>query len=330
MKRFGLLLLCLILCLAVSAQETISLVGCGSVIPKGLYGVWANAYMQRNPRVRITYLPYGSKEGIKQITEGSADFGGGEIPVTNEELRTTGKSLLQLPLFLTAVVPVYNVPGTTRPLRFSGKVLADIYMGKIKSWNHPDLVKLNPGVALQALAISPYHREPGKGTTYLFTDFLSSTNPAFRTQIGTSSSPLWRVGTEAQGGETLVRTVKATAGAIGYAELNTAQAGGASIGQVQNSSGAFLTASAEGAAAACPRTLKNDFRVSLTNMPGANAYPITGLTWMFVPTEGATPGRQKALNDFVKFIFSDGQSMISAQGHIPLPSQMVSTVLQSL
>ena len=330
MKRFGLLVLCLILCLVVPAQDTVSLVGCGSIIPKGLYGAWANAYMQRNSGVRITYLPYGSKEGIIQITQGSADFGGGEIPITNEEMRATGKTIRQLPLFLTAVVPVYNVPGTTRPLRFSGKVLADIYMGKIKSWNHPDLLKLNPGVTLPGLAITAYHREPGKGTTYLFTDFLSRTNPAFRSQIGTSSSPPWQGGMEAQGGETLVRQVKATQGGIGYAELNTAQAGGVSIGQVQNLSGAFLTATSEGAMAACPRNLKKDFTASLTNMPGANAYPITGLTWMFVPAEGATPQRAKALNAFVKFIFSDGQSMIAAQGHIPLPPEVVATVLERL
>ena len=330
MKRLALLVLCLILCLALPAQDTISLVGCGSIIPKGLYGVWASAYMQHNPRVRITYLPYGSKEGIKQITQGSADFGGGEIPITNEEMLATGKNILQLPLFLTAVVPVYNVPGTSRPLRFSGKVLADIYMGKIKTWNHPDLVKLNPGVPLPGLAITAYHREPGKGTTYLITDFLSKTSPAFRSQVGTSSSPVWQGGMEAQGGETLVHQVKATEGGIGYAELNTAQAGGVSIGQVQNLSGAFLTATAEGAAAACPRNLKNDFTVSLTNMPGANAYPITGLTWMFVPAEGATPVRAKALNAFVKFIFSEGQPMIQAQGHIPLPPQVVTTVLDRL
>ncbi|HWX53073.1 MAG TPA: phosphate ABC transporter substrate-binding protein PstS [Verrucomicrobiae bacterium] len=330
MKRCGLLILCLILCLVVPAQDTIALVGCGSVIPKGLYGVWANAYMQRNPRVRITYLPYGSKEGIKQITEGAADFGGGEIPITNAEMKATGKTILQFPLFLTAVVPVYNVPGTSRPLRFSGKVLADIYMGKIKSWNHPDLARLNPGVSLPNLAISAYHREPGKGTTYLFTDFLSRTNPSFRSLVGTDSSPAWPGGKEAQGGETLVRQVKATEGAIGYAELNTAQAGGVSIGQVQNLSGAFLTATPEGAAAACPRNLSRDFRVSLTNMPGANAYPITGLTWMFVPAEGATPTRAQALNSFVKFIFTDGQPMIEAQGHIPLPSQVVSAILERL
>jgi phosphate transport system substrate-binding protein len=330
MKRLGLLVLCLILCLVVPAQETISLVGCGSIIPKGLYGAWANAYMQRNSGVRITYLPYGSKEGIVQITQGSADFGGGEIPITDEEMRKTGKNIRQLPLFLTAVVPVYNVPGATRPLRFSGKVLADIYMGKIKSWNHPELVKLNPGVELPGLAITAYHREPGKGTTYLFTDFLSHTNPAFRSQIGTSSSPAWQGGMEAQGGETLVRQVKATQGGIGYAELNTAEAVGVSIGQVQNLSGAFLTATPEGAMAACPRTLKNDFTASLTNMPGANAYPITGLTWMFVPAEGATPARAKTLKAFVRFIFSDGQPMIAAQGHIPLPPQVVATVLEHL
>jgi phosphate transport system substrate-binding protein len=330
MKRYGLLVLLLILSLALPAQDTVSLVGCGSAIPKGLYAAWASAYMQRNPRVRVSYLAYGSKEGIKQITDRSADFGSGEISMSLEEMRATGRHIHQFPLFLTAVAPIYNVPGTSHPLRFSGKVLADIFTGRIKSWNHPDLVKLNPGVVLPNLPITPYHREPGEGTTYLFTDFLSKTSPAFRAQIGTNASPAWPGGVQVQGGDTMVRQVKAAAGAIGYAELNTAQAGGVSLGQVQNLSGAFLTATPEGAAAASPRTLKNDFRVSLTNMPGANAYPITGLTLMYVPTEGATPGRTKALHDFVKFIYSEGQPMVAAQGHVPLPAQVVSLVLEHL
>ncbi len=334
MKHFSLLVLCLTLCLtlalALPAGETISLVGCGSVIPKGLYGTWADAYTERNPQIHVKYLAFGSSEGIKQITEGLADFGGGEIPISDEEMRATGKTILQLPLFLTAVVPVYNVPGANQDLRFSGKVLADIYTGKIKSWNHPELVKLNPGVQMPNLAITVMHREPGKGTTYLFTEFLSKTNPAFRAQIGTSASPTWPEGVTAQGGEGLVRQVKETSGAIGYAELNVAKTGGASIGQVQNLSGAFVTATPEGAAAACPRNLKHKFNVSLTNMPGENAYPITGFTWMFVPAKGASAARSKALNGFLKFIFTDGQAMITAHGHLPLPQQMTSSVLSTL
>jgi phosphate transport system substrate-binding protein len=334
MKRFSLLVLCLTLCLtlawALPVQDSIALVGCGSVIPKAIYGTWADAYTERNPHVSIKYLPLGSKEGIKQITEGLADFGGSEIPISDEEMRATGKPILQLPLFLTAVVPIYNVPGANQELRFSGRVLADMYAGRIKSWNHPDLVKLNPGVQLPNLAITAVHREPGKGTTYLFTDFLSKTNPAFRAQIGTSSSPEWPGGVTGQGGEGMVRQVKEVSGAIGYAELNVAKASGVAIGQVQNLSGAIVTATPEGAAAACPRNLKRNFNVSLTNMPGANAYPITGFTWMFVPAKGASAARSKALNGFLKFIFTDGQAMIVAHGHLPLPPQMTSSVLSTL
>jgi phosphate transport system substrate-binding protein len=334
MKRFSLLVLCLTLCLtlasALPTEETVSLVGCGSVIPKALYGAWADAYAERAPQVHIKYLPLGSSEGIKQMTAGSADFGGGEIPISDEEMRATGKDILQLPLFLTAVVPVYNVPGPTKSLRFSGKVLGDIFSGKIKSWNHPDLVKLNPGVQLPDLAITVLHREPGKGTTYLLTEFLSKTNPAFRAQIGISSSPNWPVGLTAQGGEGMVRQVKEVPGAIGYAELNVAKDGGVSIGQVQNLSGAFVTATPEGAAAACPRNLRRKFDVSLTNMPGENVYPITGFTWMFVPAKGASAARSKALNGFLKFIFTDGQSVIAIHGHMPLPQQITSSVLETL
>lgn len=334
MKRICSLFLCLTQCLtlalAAPADEPVYLVGCGSSIPKALYGAWADAYTERNPQVHIRYLPLGSSEGIKQITVGSADFGGGEIPISDEEMRATGKDILQLPLLLSAVVPVYNVPGPNKPLRFSGKVLADIFSGKIKSWNHPDLVKLNPRVQLPDLAITVMHREPGKGTTYLLTEFLSKTSPAFRSQIGVNASPNWPVGLTAQGGDGMVRQVKETPGAIGYTELNVAKEGGVSIGQVQNLSGAFVTASPEGAAAACPRNLTHNFSVSLSNMPGETAYPITGFTFIFVPAKGATAIRSKALNGFLRFIYTDGQAMIASRGHLPLPEKMTSSVLETL
>jgi phosphate transport system substrate-binding protein len=311
------------------AEETISLVGCGSAIPGVLYGAWADAYAQHNPRVQIKYLSLGSSEGIHQITAGSADFGAGEIPISDREMRETGKNIRHLPLFLSAVVPIYNVPGVSQ-LRFSGKVLGDIFAGDIRRWNHPDLAKLNPGVTLPNLAITTVRRESGKGTTYLFTDFLSKSSPAFRAKVGTESSPVWQSGVTAQGGQALVKLVSATPGAIGYAELNVAKAGGAAIGLVQNSSGKFVEASPESAAAACPANLKGDFRVSLTNMPGEHVYPITGFSWMFVPAEGVSPARTEALRGFLKFIFTDGQAITVAHGHLPLPPQVASSVLSTM
>jgi phosphate transport system substrate-binding protein len=312
------------------AQETISLVGCGSVVPKSLFGAWADAYTKRNPHVQIKYLPFGSDEGIKQMTAGLADFGGGEIPISDKQMGGAEKTILHLPIFLTVVVPIYNVPGISRELHFSGRILGDIFAGGIQRWNHPELVRLNPGVQLPNLPITPVHREPGKGTTYLFTDFLAKTSPAFQARIGASASPKWPSGATAQGGEDMVQQVRKSPGAIGYAELNVAKAGAAAIGQVQNPSGAFVSATPATAIAACPRNLKNDFRISLINRPGENAYPITGFTWMFVPAKGVSPARSKALTGFLNFVFTEGQPMIADQGHVALPPEIVSSVLNVL
>lgn len=322
----------LIFCLIppVPAQNTVSLVGCGSVIPSPLYSVWAEAFSGRNPHVQVRYLPLGSGEGIKQITTGSADFAAGEIPITDKEMKETGKKIQHLPLFLTAVVPVYNVPGVNQRLRFSGKVLADIFSGEVKRWNHPALLKLNPGVLLPDLAITTFHREPGKGTTFLFTDFLSKSSATFRAKIGTDSSPLWPIGNGVQGGQAMVKRVSETPGGIGYAELNVAKSAAVGTGLVQNSSGAFIDASPESAAAACPKTLAADPRASLINAPGENVYPITGFSWMFVPAEGVSSARSEALRGFLKFIFTDGQSMIAAHGHLPLPPRIATSVLNNL
>jgi len=306
------------------------MVGCGSVVPKPLFGAWAEAYTKRNHQVEIKYLPFGSDEGVKQMTAGLADFGAGEIPISDKQMGTAEKRILHLPIFLTVVVPIYNVPGTSRELRFSGRVLAEVFAGAIQRWNHPELVKLNPGAQLPNLAITTVHREPGKGTTYLFTAFLAKSNPAFQARFGTNASPQWPSGLTAQGGDDMVQQVKKLPGAIGYAELSVAKAGSADIGQVQNPSGKFVLATPATALAACPRNLKNDFRIALIDRPGENAYPITGFTWMFVPVKGVSAVRSQALTGFLKFIFTDGQAMIAEHGHVALPPEILSSVLNTL
>ena len=311
------------------AQSPMVLVGCGSVIPGPLYGVWADAYAKRNPRVQVNYLPLGSGEAIQQMTSGAADFGAGEIPISDEQMKAAGKKIHHLPLFLTAVVPIYNVPGSSQRLRFSGKVLADIFSGEIKHWNHPDLVKLNPNADLPNLAITTVLREGGKGTTYLFTEFLSKSSPAFRSKIGVSSSPNWH-GVTGQGGQGMIKQVAETPGAIGYAELNVAKSGLVGTGLVQNANGAFIEASPETAAAACPPSLKGEMRISLTNRPGEGVYPITGFSYMFVPADALSNDRSEALRGFLKFVFTDGQAMIASRGHLPLPPRIVSSVLATL
>ena len=317
--------------LSAQRQESVSRAHLSnSTVPAPLYGAWGDAYTSRSPQVLVRYLPMGSGEGIKQITSGAADFASSEIPISDKEVKASGKTIYQVPLFLTAVVPIYNVPGAGQKLRFSGKVLADMFLGEMKYWDHPDLVKSNPGAHLPHLAVTTFHREPAKGTTYLFTDFLSKTSAAFRSRIGTDGSPQWPSGITAQGGPTMVKMVVDTPGAIGYAELNVAKSGAVGIGVVQNASGAFVEATPESAAAACPQNPKGDFRLSLTNMPGENVYPITGFSWMFVTEEGLTASRSQALRGFLKFVFTDGQSMIVARGHMPLPSRIVASVMSTL
>jgi len=323
-------LLVVALTLALPAQQSVPLVGCGSAIPAPLYGAWGEAYSSRTPQVQVKYLPLGSGEGIRQITAGSADFAAGEIPITDKEVKASGKTIYQVPLFLTAVVPIYNVPGVSQKLRFSGKVLADMFIGDIKYWDHPEMAKLNPGVHLPHLAVTTLHREPAKGTTYLFTDFMSKSSSAFRTKIGTDASPQWPTGIVAQGGPTMVKMVNEMVGAIGYAELNVAKTGGVAMGLVQNASGSFVEASPESAAAACPPNLKGDFRVSLTNTPGENVYPITGFSWMFVTAESMSAPRSQALRGFLKFMYTEGQTMLVARGHMPLPPRMVASVITTL
>jgi phosphate transport system substrate-binding protein len=323
-------LLVMALTVVAPAQQSVPLVGCGSSIPAPIYTAWGEAYTTRSPQVQVKYLPLGSGEGIRQITVGSADFAAGEIPISDKEVKASGKTIYQVPLFLTAVVPIYNVPGVSQRLRFSGKALAEMFTGDIKYWDHPELVKLNPGAHLPHLAVTTLHREPAKGTTYLFTDFLSKSSSSFRNKIGTDASPEWPNGIVAQGGPGIVKMTSEMVGAIGYAELNVAKSGGVAIGLVQNASGSFVEASPESAAAACPQNLKGDFRVSLTNTPGENVYPITGFSWMFVTAESMSAARSQALRGFLKFVYTDGQSMLAARGHMPLPPRMVTSVINTL
>jgi phosphate transport system substrate-binding protein len=311
-----------------SAQEVISLVGSGSNLPSPLYQVWVQNYNKRNSKIQVHYQGLGTGESIALITAGSGDFGGGEVPISDAQLRAAKVKIVHVPTVLAGIVPVYNVPGVDRQLRFSGEVMARILLGTTKSWDDPAIVRLNPGAKLPHLAITVVHRNEGKGSNYILSDFLSKTSPEWRARIGKTPSPKWPVGETAERGQDMVGKVKSIAGAFGYVELGFVLNDAAvHAGSVQNASGEFVSASPESITAAClamEKTMPADLRVSLANAPGKSSYPIASFTWLYVPVSGLKAERASALADFLRWALSDGQGIAREHGYAPLPPSILS------
>ena len=316
------------LCSALAtAQETVVLVGSGSSVPAPLYTRWAQEYGKRNPHIQMRYVPLGTSEGIKQISHGSGDFAAGEVLLTAKEREDAG--LIELPAVLIAIVPIYNLPGVHQELRLSGEVLADIFLGELKTWNAPQIVKLNPDITLPNMPIQVVNRPPGKGSNYVFTDFLSKTSSKFRAQIGITPSPSWPVGVAAERSSDMADKVKAESGSIGYVELEYAVKGNISQIAVLNPAGKFVKASAESIAAACkaveaPRW--NGFSTSLTNAPGAEAFPVTSFTWIYLRTKSSDSARAAQLGDFLDWVYTEGQQFANQEGYSELPSSLLAAV----
>src|SRR6202162_1027772 len=265
------------------AQNAIVLVGSGSSVPAPLFSRWTQEYGKRNPNIQMRYLPVGTSEGIKQISHSAGDFAAGEAQLTEKERKED--SLLELPIVLIAIVPVYNVPDVHQELRLSGDVLAGIYLGEIKMWNAPQIARLNPEASLRIWRIRGINRPPGKGSNYVLTDFLSKASSKFRSQIGVTPSPKWPVGEPAERSADMADKVKNTPGSIGYVEYQYAAKNNIPQAAVLNASGKFVKASAETLDAACqaaeaPRW--NNFSASLTNTAGSDSYPITSFTWIYL------------------------------------------------
>jgi phosphate transport system substrate-binding protein len=304
-----------------AGQDKIVLVGSGSNVPLYLYEAWTREFDQANVAVQVRYLPLGTGESIKQISHGVGDFGDGEVPLSDEEMHGGGTGLISLPAVLVGIVPVYNLPGNPA-LNFSGELLGEMYLGSVKNWQDYRIAKLNPGVTLPNLPVKVIHRSPGKGSNYIFTDFLSKTNAQFRAQVGKSPSPRWPLGLDAERGQDMVQLVAETPGAVGYVEADFAKVGGIGYGRVQNASGRFVTATPANIAAACAARLHSipeDFRVDMTNAPGADAYPLTSFSWIYVPRSGSSPVRRTALKDFLNWALQDGQRIAAQNGYAPLP-----------
>lgn len=311
-----------------SASAETNLNGAGATFPNPIYQKWFSEYHNAHQDVQINYQSIGSGGGIQQLTSGTVDFGASDGPMTDEQLAKVSGKVFHIPTVLGAVVPMYNINGVTGELKFTGEVLADIYLGNIKKWNDPKLAKDNPGVKFPDEDIVVVHRSDGSGTTYIFTDYLSKVSSAWKDKVGKGTSVNWPAGLGGKGNEGVSGMVKQTEGSLGYVELIYAVSNKMSYGTVQNAAGVFIKASLESvtAAAGSVKDMPDDFRVSITNAPGKDAYPISSFTWLLVPAEWTDAGKEKAFVDFLTWMVDKGQSMTSALQYAPLPKNVAAKV----
>jgi len=307
--------------------------GAGATFPNPIYSKWFYEYSQAHPSVHINYQSIGSGGGIRQASDGTVDFGATDGPMSNEQLAGAKVKLMHVPTVLGAVVPVYNIPGVNKDLNFSGDVIADIFLGKITMWNDPRIAKANPGVNLPANQILPVYRSDGSGTTYIFTDYLSKISPDWASSVGKNASVRWPTGIGQKGNEGVAGMVRQTPNTFGYVELIYALSNKMSYGQVRNASGKFVKASPEAvtaAAAGAAKSMPADYRVSITNAPGADAYPISSFTWLLIPVHSADPTKAKVLADFLNWMLDHGESETSSMGYAPLPDPVQGMVRKTI
>ena len=311
--------------------QSVVLVGSGSTVPAPLYSVWGQEFAKHNGKIQLRFVPVGTEEGIKQVSHGSGDFAAGELPLSEKQRSEEG--LVELPAALVGIVPIYNIPHVHEQLRLSGDVLADIYLGGIKNWNAPQIAKLNPGVDLPDLPIKVIQRPAGKGSNYIFTEFLSKANAKFHSQIGVGLSPKWPVGEPAERSSDMAERVKAQAGAIGYVEYQYATKNYVQQALLQNSAGKFVKANSQTLTAACESVEApswHSLSASLINAHGADSYPMASFTWVYLPTRAQDASRTEAIGSFLSWIYSDGQSIAEDQGYTRLPSQLLAEVKKQI
>ncbi len=314
---------------AMNGQESTVLVVTGSSMPEPLYLLWNDEYHKQQPDVKVRYLPEGSGAGAARVLTGTGDFAGGDAPIPEKELKAASTKVVELPTVLIGIAMIYNVPGISGKLRLTGPVLANIYLGRITSWNDPALVKLNPDANLPALPIRVLHRTAGKGSSYILSDFLSKASPEFLARAGRSESPNWPVGTPVGRSEDMVAKVASTAGAIGYTELNIAEKASLQMASIRNEEGEFIRPSAHSISAAAKAMMgktSTDFRISLTNAPGKESYPISSFTWFYVPAAAANAQRGRVIAEYLKWVYTDGEKIAQEQGYPPLPEELLAKV----
>ncbi len=317
--------------LAASAAQAQNLTGAGATFPYPIYSKWFTEYSAAHPGVKVNYQSIGSGGGISQVTKGTVDFGASDMPMTDEMLSSSKVKLIHIPTVLGAVVPVFNVPGVSE-LRFSGETLADIYLGKVATWSDPEIAKDNPGVHLPDQKIIVVHRSDGSGTSFIFTDYLSKVNKAWAEGPGKGTSPSWPTGVGGKGNEGVAGLVRQLPGAIGYVELIYALQNHMSYGAMKNASGNWVKGSIAGVtdAAADVKKMPADYRVSITDAPGADAYPISSFTYLLIPLHPTDAAKEKVIKDMLNWIITSGESEVSALSYAPLPKNLADKVLKTV
>ncbi len=338
MKRIaGLFLAVLAVSGILWAEGVLSINGAGATFPYPMYSKWFDEYHKKNANLQINYQSIGSGGGIKQVTEGTVDFGATDGPMNDDQLKAYqekhGFGILHFPTVLGAVVPTYNITGVDATLNFTPEALAGIYLGKITKWNDPAIAASNKGVKLPAEDIVVVHRADGSGTTYCWTDYLSKVSDEWKTKVGKGTSVNWPVGLGGKGNEGVTGTVKNTPNSIGYVELIYAESNKIPYGNVKNAGDTFVKASltaVSAAAAGAAKDMPDDFRVSITNAPGKASYPISTFTWLLIPEKFSDAAKRDAIKGFLKWALADGQSYAESLSYAKLPKEVVAKEVKAI
>ena len=310
-------------------QTQLVLVATGSTMLQPLYVLWANEYQKVHPGTQLHYLPVGTSESANRILSGVGDLGGGDAPIPEQQLKEATHATMELPTVLVGIAVFYNLPGGPTSLRLSGPLLANIYLGKTTAWSDREIARLNPDSKLPDLPIKVLHRTDGKGSNYIFSDFLSKLSPEFRTKVGTNVSPKWPVGTAFSRCQDLLANAAETSGAIGYAELRCGEKSGLGVAQIRNAAGEFIkpsTKSISDVAVSMESKMKEDFRVSLIDAPGKESYPIVSFSWFYVPVHPQDSKRSDAVREYLGWVYGAGQEIAQSQGYGTLPASVLQKV----
>jgi len=333
LRLAALALTAVFLAAAPATAQKVQINGAGATFPYPIYSKWFSEYNKLHPEIEINYQSIGSGGGIRQVINQTVFFGATDGPMTDEQLQAAPGKILHFPSVLGGDVPVYNIPGIDVELKFTGPVLADIFLGKITKWNDPAIAKLNPGVKLPGTDMTVCHRSDGSGTTYIWVDYLSKVSPEWKKKVGVATSVNWPVGIGGKGNEGVAGLVKQTPGSIGYVELIYALQNKIDYGSVQNTAGEFVKATTESvsaAAAAAAKQIPPDFRVSITNARGNGVYPISSFTWLLFYENPKDKQRARIMVDFMKWALADGQKFAPELGYAPLPKEVVALETNAL